>query len=447
MTDKRFSSVPRSRLSRFAQLGSLAGKVAGNVIAEGSKHWIRGKNPGLQQLLISPANARDLADKLSKMRGAAMKVGQMISMDTGGIIPKELATLLEKLRADADRMPPSQLMAVLEKEWGTGWDEKFSRFSFEPSAAASIGQVHKAVLASGETVAVKVQYPGVRESIDSDIRNVQGLLKMSGLLPKDLDLEPIIEEARIQLHREADYRLEGEYLQQYGELVNGNLGEAGFVVPGYFESHSTDSILCMSWQEGVPLEEALRTHPQWSDQIMAKLFELFFSELFVFKAVQTDPNLANYLLDTESQRIVLLDLGALRFYDDEFVARYRNALIAARDQNREQLNQALQELGFFASRKQSANQDVILDIFILAAEPLRFDGRYHFGRSDLAQRIHQRGLEVSSNPDAWHTPPPEVLFLHRKMAGLYLMAARLNAQVDVATLFESSVRSEFVSPV
>ncbi len=436
MTEKRFSSVPGSRLSRFAHLGALAGKVAGNVLAEGSKHWIKGKNPGLQSLMMTPGNARDLADKLSRMRGAAMKVGQMISMDAGGVIPEELAVLLERLRADADRMPPSQLMAVLEKEWGPDWGEGFSRFSFEPCAAASIGQVHKATLASGEQVAVKVQYPGVRESIDSDIRNVHGLLKMSGLLPKQLDLTPVIEEARTQLHREADYRQEGQNLQQYASLIKAHLDDRHFVVPQYFESYSTGSVLCMSWQDGQPIEEALRSHPAWADTVMLRLFELFFTELFGFKAVQTDPNLANYLLESESQHLVLLDLGALRYYSDSFVSSYRLALKAARDQQRGELERQLSELGFFSSGNQVANRDVILDIFILAAEPLRAEGAYDFGRSDLAQRIHLRGIEVSSNPDAWHTPPPEVLFLHRKMAGLYLMAAKMNAKADVAALFD-----------
>lgn len=445
---ERATSVPRTRLSRMTQLGSMAGKMAGNALVSGSRQWLKGERPSLQQLLMTPQNAREVADRLSRMRGAAMKVGQMISMDAGGVIPEELSTLLERLRAEADRMPPSQLMSVLEQEWGADWSQAFSRFSFEPCAAASIGQVHQAQLKSGAHLAIKVQYPGVRESIDSDIANVHGLLKLSGLIPSHLDLAPLIEEARCQLHTEADYRQEGQHLQDYSALVRQYLSHEHFVVPAFCEQHSTERILAMSWQQGQPLLDHLRSAPSEGSRIMSHLFELFFAELLLFHQVQTDPNLANYLYDRDRQQLVLLDLGALRRYSPEFVRGYSRALQAARDQQRDALYLSLVELGFFQGSEgaaadetgaQAINRDAVLDIFIMAAEPLRTRGTYDFAASDLAARIHQRGMEVSAHPEAWHTPPPEVLFLHRKMAGLYLMAAKISAQVDVAALFDAGL--------
>ena len=136
------SAVPHGRWSRLARLGSLAGGVAGNMLAEGARQFAQGKRPQMHQLLLTPANARRVADQLAQLRGAAMKVGQLLSMDAGELLPPELAEILSRLRADAIPMPMSQVVAALNANWGEGWDRYFERFSFTPMAAASIGQVH-----------------------------------------------------------------------------------------------------------------------------------------------------------------------------------------------------------------------------------------------------------------------------------------------------------------
>ena len=143
MTDKpvkKTAAVPDGRWSRLARLGSLAGGVAGNMLAEGARQFAQGKRPQLQQLLLTPANARRVADQLAQLRGAAMKVGQLLSMDVGDLLPPELADILSRLRADAVPMPMSQVVSVLNANWGEGWDQHFEQFSFTPVAAASIGQ-------------------------------------------------------------------------------------------------------------------------------------------------------------------------------------------------------------------------------------------------------------------------------------------------------------------
>lgn len=125
-------AVPSSRLSRLARLGSLASGVAGGMIAEGVRQFAQGRRPSVGELLLTPANARRVADQLAQLRGAAMKVGQLLSMDAGDLIPPELAAILAQLRADARPMPMSQLVAVLEGSWGAGWEQQFERFSFTP---------------------------------------------------------------------------------------------------------------------------------------------------------------------------------------------------------------------------------------------------------------------------------------------------------------------------
>jgi predicted unusual protein kinase regulating ubiquinone biosynthesis (AarF/ABC1/UbiB family) len=202
--DASTSAVPGGRWSRLARLGTLAGGVAGSMLAEGTRQFAQGKRPRIGDLLLTPANARRVADQLAQLRGAAMKFGQLLSMDAGDLLPPELADILARLRADAKAMPMSQLASVLDKHWGHGWDRHFRQFSFTPVAAASIGQVHLAQTKDGRRLAIKVQYPGVRQSIDSDVDNVATLLRISGLLPSGLDVGPLLLEAKRQLHAEAD---------------------------------------------------------------------------------------------------------------------------------------------------------------------------------------------------------------------------------------------------
>jgi predicted unusual protein kinase regulating ubiquinone biosynthesis (AarF/ABC1/UbiB family) len=134
-----------------------------------------------------------------------MKLGQMLSLDAGDMLPAELTAILARLRDSAHHMPPAQLQKVLNAEWGADWRRRFAHFDPRPLAAASIGQVHRARLPDGRELAIKVQYPGVAASIDADVDNVATLLRLSNLLPASLDIAPLLEEAKRQLHEEADY--------------------------------------------------------------------------------------------------------------------------------------------------------------------------------------------------------------------------------------------------
>ena len=434
--DIKAIAVPKSRLSRLSKLGGLAGRVAGNMLVDGSKEWVMGRKPSMKDLLISEKNLRHLADKLATMRGAAMKAGQLLSMDAGSLVPEELAIILDRLRNDAVIMPSVQLIEVLERNWGEEWADHFQRFSFSPVAAASIGQVHRALSQDHREMAIKIQYPGVKESIDSDLDNVFGLLKMSGLIPKELDITPLVDEARIQLKLEADYLQEGRFIEQYSENMSQFKRRDELLLPDYHRDLSTEEILCMSFLKGQPLEKLVYASDDERDRVMTLMLELFFAEFLKFHCVQTDPNLANFLYNIDSKQLVLLDFGATRQFSSEFVTDYYAALAAAVNEDRQQLSDALQRLGFFHTETEQSNLEVILDIFILATEPMRYVGKYDFSASDLAQRIRDKGMSISSKPDAWHTPPPDVLFLHRKMAGLYLIATKLKARVDVAQVIK-----------
>lgn len=432
---RRAAAVPSTRLSRMASLTGLAGRVAGNLVTEGSRHWLRGERPALSELLLSRKNLEQVADRLARMRGAAMKLGQLISMDSGALLPPELATVLDRLRDDAVIMPAAQLVGVLESNWGSDWDQRLAQFSFDPVAAASIGQVHKGRTHGGRELAIKIQYPGVRRSIDSDIDNVVSLLRISGLLPRDLDIDPLVTEAKQQLRLETDYLHERQQLLEYDAALKAFRHYGALTLPGVDATLSTEQILCMDFIEGVSLKQAAAEQTALRDHIPALLLELFFCELFHLRCVQTDPNPANYRYNLKQDSLVLLDFGAVRRFSTAFVQQYHSAICAATERNALKLAEALEALGFFSQRHDAANREIVLDIFMDATEPLRTPGPYDFGGSDLAQRIHQRGMAISSDPDAWHTPPADVLFLHRKMGGLFMLAAQLGARVDVHAIF------------
>ena len=201
--------VPQTRLGRIAQIGLAAGEFAVGAAAEALKRFARGDTSSAGEALLSASNARRLAARLAKLRGAAMKIGQLVSLQGEDLLPPEFAEALAVLRAQASPMPLPQLRRMLGREYGKGWERKFATFDDEPVAAASIGQVHRATTPDGRDLALKIQYPGVARSIASDVDNVAALLRLFHLLPPGFDVGSMAAEAKRQLSQEADYVSEG----------------------------------------------------------------------------------------------------------------------------------------------------------------------------------------------------------------------------------------------
>ena len=444
--------VPSGRWSRLSKLGALATGVAGGMLAEGARQLAAGKRPAISDLLLTPANARRVADQLAQLRGAAMKVGQLLSMDAGDLLPLEVADILARLRADAVAMPMSQVVSVLEANWGPGWNRQFEQFSFTPVAAASIGQVHLGRTRDGRRVAVKIQYPGVRASIDSDVDNVATLLRLSGLLPKNMDIAPLLADAKRQLHAEADYLQEAASLRRYAGLIAGGVpgtapgaappGAAHYALPELHADLTTENVLVMSCMDGVPVESLVSKPQHERDRVTALLMQLLFREIFEFRLVQTDPNFANYRYDTVTRQLILLDFGATRDYAAAMADSYQHIMFAAAANADHADLAAIEEaacaIGYFRPDTPQRQRSAVIAIFMLACEPLRHIGPYDFGASDLPLRIRDAGLAFQKEKDFRHVPPTDALFLHRKLGGLYLLAARLKARVDVRAMLLAS---------
>ncbi|HHX8271142.1 TPA: ABC1 kinase family protein [Vibrio diabolicus] len=426
-------SLPTHRISRFSKFASLATRVAGNVIAEGTKQIAKGNKPKAKDLLLTPQNIARLTDQLAHLRGAAMKLGQMLSMDAGDVLEPELAEILSRLRSNADPMPAKQLNGVMESSLGTSWKAEFLSFNFKPIASASIGQVHQAYSDAGDNLAVKVQYPGIRKSIDSDVDNVGTLLKVVGLIPESVDYKGLLEEAKKQLHDEADYTREAQFAIRYHDALKEH---PHFVVPKIHTESCSDSVLAMEFIDGVPIEHIEHYDQSTRDFVMHSLLELLFRELFEFKMVQTDPNFANYLYIESTRQIGLLDFGATREYSERFSAGYRKAFASVMNNDEQGLNDALEQIGFFSQTILPDQRQAILDLVKMACEPMLVDEPYDFKASGLAQKLREAGTILSMEQEYWHTPPADALFLHRKIGGMYLLAARIGAKVNIRQLVQ-----------
>jgi predicted unusual protein kinase regulating ubiquinone biosynthesis (AarF/ABC1/UbiB family) len=434
-TPRRRSRVPAGRVERLARFGLLAGELAASGLYQGARRLVGVSGEDAIQALLSVPNARKIARRLARMRGAAMKLGQLLSIEGPDILPAEFAEALAVLRDAADTMPASQVRRVLGREYGRGWEARFTHFDFDPIASASIGQVHEATAADGRALALKIQYPGVRRAIDSDVNNVAALLRVARLLPVEVDLSGILDEAKRQLHREADYLLEAENQRRYCTLV---ADDDRLLVPAIHSDLTTTRILAMDRFHGTPIEElaAAGTVQARRDAVGRALEQLVFRELFEFRFMQTDPNFANYLLEPDTDRIMLLDFGSAREFAAGFSERYRRICRAVVAGDRARVREAAIDIGYLDRDEREDRARGVVELILLVCEPFRKPGRYDFGRSRLAARARDAGLDLMLRRGFLHPPPPETVFLHRKLVGSFLLCARIRARVDVRSLIE-----------
>ena len=431
--------IPRSRLGRLSMIGRLAGGIAGSVISEGAKQLTRGQRPVLSELLLTPGNAQKIADKLSEMRGAAMKVGQLLSMDSGHLLPPELSEALDRLRENAHQMPLGEVARILGNAWGKGWETHFNRFLFNPIAAASIGQVHEAVTKDDRHLAIKIQYPGIRDSIDSDVDNVAAFLRMLNLVPQGLDIGPVLEDAKQQLHAEADYRQEARAMERVAQLV---AADGRFVVPQTIQALSSENVLAMSYLDGEPIEKLVNASQSVRNSVATTLLDLALTEVFDWGLVQTDPNFANYLYQPATGCIQLLDFGATRVYSSACQANLRKLLGACSNDNEPAIASAATDAGYLGKNDPTAYRNIIIQLLKTVTEPARAKGTYSFTDTTLAQRMQDIVIDMRLRHKFTRLPPSEILFLHRKLGGLYLLFTRLRATVPVRELIERHLTSQ-----
>ncbi|BDX06737.1 ABC1 kinase family protein [Planctobacterium marinum] len=425
---KKAKSLPSGRGARLTQFGGLLTQVASNVAVDSVKSLSKGKIPNIKELLLTSKNIHHLAERLAHLRGAAMKMGQLLSMDAGELLPPELNQLLAVLRDNACVLPEEQLVQTMSQLLGNNWQMQFSQFDLNPFAAASIGQVHLAESLTGEKLAVKIQYPGVAKSIHSDVDNVGTLIRMSGLVPENIDLTRLLLEVKIQLIREADYEIEARFLNRYASLLK---DEKGFVVPTLYSELCNEAMLTMSYESGEDIEVLSELPQAQKNQLCAQLVKLLFRELFEFRLMQTDPNFANYRYQRDSQKIVLLDFGATREISEALSHFYRDVARAVLSGDVDTVYRLATELGFYQSDVPVEFTEEMQNTLTIAFEPMQYDGDYDFAASDVLPKLKDRAMKHARLREYFGTPPADAIFIHRKIAGIYLLLCRVKAQLNL----------------
>ncbi|XP_057508730.1 protein ABC transporter 1, mitochondrial isoform X2 [Actinidia eriantha] len=408
--------------------------LAWGTIQESAKRLVFGM-PGSQdnQPAISPflseRNAERLALALCRMRGAALKLGQMLSIQDESVIPRPILAALDIVRQGADMMPRSQLNQVLDAELGPDWSSKLITFDYEPMAAASIGQVHRAVTKDGLHVAMKIQYPGVADSIESDIENVKLLLDYTNLIPEKLFLDRAMKVAKEELSRECDYELEATNQKRFRYLLS-NMDD--FYVPMVLDNISSKRVLTTELVPGIPIDKVALLTQETRNYVGKKLLELTLMELFVFRFMQTDPNWSNFLYDEATRTINLIDFGAARDFPKNFVDDYLRMVLACANSDREAVIEMSRRLGFLTGME----SDIMLEAHVQAAFvvglPFSKPVRYDFRSTNITQSISNLGATMLRHR---LTPPPDEAYsLHRKLSGAFLACIKLGAVVPCREL-------------
>lgn len=428
--ERRVPSSPFTRALGFAGLGA---GLAWGTVQESAKRLVFG-TPSSQDKqsayspFLSDKNAERLALALCRMRGAALKIGQMLSIQDESLVPAPILAALDIVRQGADVMPKSQLNQVLDAELGADWSTKLTSFDYEPIAAASIGQVHKATK-DGMEVAMKIQYPGVADSIESDIENVKLLLDYTNLIPKGLFLDRAIKVAKVELSRECDYELEAANQKQFRSLLS---DAEGFYVPLVVDDLSCKRVLSTEFVSGIPIDRVASLNQETRNYVGRKLLELTLMELFVFRFMQTDPNWSNFLYDEATNTINLIDFGAARDYPKRFVDDYLRMVVACANGERDVVIEMSKRLGFLTGEESEAMLDAHVQAGFIVGLPFSNPGGYDFRSSNITHSMSNLGATMLRHR---LTPPPdEVYSLHRKLSGAFLACIKLGAVVPCREL-------------
>lgn len=407
---KSKSHKATGRFGRFAKLSGMTASVAARTLGQkvaGAFQSEEGREESRKRTLEN--NAQKMADTMGELKGAAMKIGQMLSSDPD-LLPKEMAGALAGLQSEAPPMSLEMVHAQIESQLGGPAESFYSYFSPEPIGSASIGQVHRATTLDGEDVAVKVQYPGVRESIRSDIKNLSSLLNLARVRLTKEQTDAYLEEVTEVLVRESNYLDEADSLERF-RTVLGPI--EGVRVPTPIYDLTREEVLTMEFIEGQRFVDFVKKQPdavrtEYGERMVAAFVHM----MHVHGALHADPHPGNFLVDDKGD-IVFLDLGCVRQYELAFSQGLAKVLISHWRGDLERMVTLLTELGF---KTKGIDPELIYEWFEICLEPLLKDEVFDFN----AWSIHETSRKfMMAHPSLLDLhPPPEAIFYLRVLAGL-----------------------------
>lgn len=389
--------VPSSRIGRIASFGGLFAGLGLGTVNELTKGALGlGGSTSVKEALLSPANTERIVDTLCKVRGAALKIGQILSIQDSNVVSPAIIKAFDRVRQSADYMPDWQVQKVLASELGKDWRRQLRSFDDKPFAAASIGQVHRAVMLDGTEIAIKVQYPGVAKSIESDIDNLVSMLKVWDVFPKGIFIDNIVKVAKRELAWEVDYVREAEYTEKCGEMIE---KYPEYRVPKVMKELTTKSVLTTELMPGIPVDKSFDMRFGKWKQLPIKtgflniyfcsyehrlfvgraVFKLCMRELFEMRCMQTDPNWSNFLYDPQSMRLMLIDFGSSRFYSDKFIDNYSRIMECAVQDDYDGVLAHSRTMGFLTGYETKEMEAAHVNATMVLGEVFRYPGEFDFG--------------------------------------------------------------------
>jgi predicted unusual protein kinase regulating ubiquinone biosynthesis (AarF/ABC1/UbiB family) len=426
----------------LTRMGVGAGaKIAGHTMRN---FFRRGDSKEQANRDFYKKQAEELADELGRLKGSVMKAGQMLSLYGQYFLPEEAVEVLASLQDNTPAVSWSFVEPQLIDALGPQAIEQLD-IQTKPMAAASLGQAHRAtVRETGEQVVVKIQYPGVANAIDSDIRTLSRLVYATSLAPKALDLSHVFDELRDMLKRECDYIQEREFTALFYDKLK---DDPRFIVPKVYTGFSASRVLTTRYEPGLSVSsKEVQALSQSRRNALGQAFvDLFIRELFEWNMVQTDPHFGNYRVridpDGENDRIVSLDFGATRHFPRRFVDDYGRIVRGSLLLDRDEIVKGVLDIGLMNPDTPESVLHGFGELTELIVEPFRkpFDpkvsehlytpgGAYRFGDTDLPVRVGQTAaLKMMSKH--FKIPPKEIIFLHRRIGGVLVTLRTLKAEL------------------
>ncbi|XP_053987221.1 atypical kinase COQ8B, mitochondrial isoform X1 [Hylaeus volcanicus] len=428
--------VPSTRLQRMVSFGTLGIGLGVGTVAEYTRRTLGLKKQSLGEtfdnMFLTKANAERIVSTLCKVRGAALKIGQILSIQDESTINPEVQKIFERVRQSADFMPKWQVEKVVVSELGHDWRNKLATFEDKPFAAASIGQVHHGTLINGQDVAIKIQYPGVAMGIQSDVENLVGILKVWDIFPKGMFIDNLVEVAKRELAWEVDYVREAECTRKYKKLME---PYSDYYVPAVIDELSTSQVFTSELVEGIPVDKCISMDMETREYICKLIMQLCLKELFVFRYMQTDPNWSNFFYNTNTKQLVLLDFGACREYEKSFMDNYIKIIYAASEGDRDTILNLSKEMGFLTGYESKIMEEAHVNTVMVLGQVFDKNHKYYdFGGQDVTKRIQSLVPTILNHRLC--PPPEEIYSLHRKLSGVFLLCAKLQVKINCRDMFQ-----------
>jgi predicted unusual protein kinase regulating ubiquinone biosynthesis (AarF/ABC1/UbiB family) len=422
--------IPQGRVRRSAKLGTALGGQAARYAGTKAAGLARSEKEAQERLEARHLEtALAMVRTLGEMKGAAMKLGQLASFIDTEFLPPEYAEIyqqeLAKLRTSAPPMPWEKVVKVIEEEYGEPVHEHFSEFEPEAFAAASIGQVHRATLLDGRQVAVKIQYPGVAEALESDMRNAGMLVRLARTLAPGLDAKAVAKELRERVMEELDYEYEA---QNHRSFARAYRDHPFIYVPDVITRLSRRRVLVTEFVEGLQFDEIKQLGDDERSRFGEIVFRFCFGSIYHLQHFNADAHPGNYILMADG-KVAFLDFGMTKKLDIEQIELEQRAVDAAVRKNPDELRQALHDLGF-VKNPSKLDAERLMDHVMLIGGWYMEDREYEVSAQRVAKIIESTSDPRSEYFDLMRREslPAEELMGRRMETGVVAVLAQLRAR-------------------